>query len=57
MLAHLLSQLGKVTLANKLLVPLVDEVRTEAAVPSSAAVLLLLRYAELLTLDGDVSER
>ncbi|KAL5480941.1 ESP1 [Sanghuangporus weigelae] len=55
MLAHLLSKLGKITLATNLLVPLVDEVR-KAAIPSSSGVLLLLRYAELLTLNGDTSE-
>ncbi|KAL5499098.1 ESP1 [Sanghuangporus vaninii] len=55
MLAHLFSKLGKITLATNLLVPLVDEVR-KAAMPTSSGVLLLLRYAELLTLNGDTSE-
>ncbi|KAL5522623.1 hypothetical protein ACEPAG_8640 [Sanghuangporus baumii] len=55
MLAYLLSNLGKITLATNLLTPLVDEVR-KAAIPSSSGVLLLLRYAELLTLNGDTSE-
>ena len=56
MLARLLVKLGKFSYASEILTPVVAEVR-ELALPSSSAVLVLLRFAELLSLNGDVSER
>ncbi|EJC97616.1 uncharacterized protein FOMMEDRAFT_171563 [Fomitiporia mediterranea MF3/22] len=54
LIAYDLLRLGKLTLASKILAPIAEELCEAKPIPS--AVLILLRYAEVLAISGEIPE-